>query len=556
MTAFVRLLAANPLLLLFCVIGLGYLAGSARAFGFSLGVSAVLFVGLAFGALDAALALPEYIHVLGLILFVYAVGLQSGPGFFRSFNRRGLRLNLVAVLMLAHGAVAAVGVGRLLRLPGAEIAGLFCGALTNTPALATTVESLKQLSAGPSAGHPLAGAAQLARPVVAYGLAYPFGVLGVLLAFWIFSRLFRVDFAREEADRRRAAGADAILSRTFRVTNPGLFGLTVHEAMALLVEPGFALSRVRHGESLEVALPETRLSHGDQVVAVGNAESLVRARLLFGEECVEHLPAPQEAGITYRRIFVSSREVVGRTVEEAGLNRHHATITRLRRGDVDFVPTPDTVLELGDRVRVVAPAAELERVTKYLGDSIRALSETDFHSMSLGIVLGVLLGMVPLPLPNGMTFKLGFAGGPLIVALVAGRLEHTGPIRWGLPFEANLVLRQLGLVLFLAGIGTRAGQGLVSTFTEGGGLLIATGAVITSVVAVGGVLAGYRWLRLPMSAVMGMVSGMHTQPACLAFATQHSRSDMPNEWYAAVYPASMIAKILLAQVLVTVLLKL
>jgi putative transport protein len=243
-------------------------------------------------------------------------------------------------------------------------------------------------------------------------------------------------------------------------------------------------------------------------------------------------------------------------VAQSGLERFHATITRLRRGDADFVPDSDTVLELGDRVRVVAPAAELERVSKYLGDSIRALSETDFLSLSLGVVLGVLLGMVPLPLPNGMTFKLGFAGGPLIVALVAGRLERTGPITWGLPFEANLVMRQLGLVLFLAGIGTRAGQGLTSTFASGGGLMIATGAVVTAVVAVGGILAGYRFLRLPMSAVMGIVSGMHTQPACLAFAAQHSRNDMPSQWYASVYPASMIAKILLAQVLVTVLLKL
>ena len=553
MSQTVPLLAANPLLLLFCVIGLGYLVGSARVFGFSLGVAAVLFVGLAFGALNPSLALPEYVYVLGLVLFVYAVGLQSGPGFFASFGQRGLRLNIVAVATLVLGAVTAVLVGHLARLPGAEIAGLFCGALTNTPALATTVETLKQLTAGQP---PAEAAAQLARPVVAYGLAYPFGVLGVILAFALFSRLFRIDFAREESERRKAAGAGAILSRTFRVTNPGLFGLTVQQAMAPLVEPGFALSRVHHGEHFEVALPETRLAENDEVVAVGNAESLGRAKVLFGEECSEHLPAPQEAGITYRRIFVSSHEVVGHTVAQAGLQRFHATITRLRRGDVDFVPAPDTVLELGDRVRVVAPAAELDRVSKYLGDSIRALSETDFLSMSLGIVLGVLLGMVPLPLPNGVTFKLGFAGGPLIVALIVGRLEHTGPIRWGLPFEANLVLRQLGLVLFLAGIGTRAGQGLTSTFATGGGLLIATGAIITSVVAVGGILAGYRFLRLPMSAVMGMVAGMHTQPACLAFATQHSRNDMPNEWYASVYPASMITKILLAQVLVSVLLKL
>ncbi|HVP38568.1 MAG TPA: aspartate:alanine exchanger family transporter [Candidatus Saccharimonadales bacterium] len=552
MSHLIQILAANPLLVLFSVVGLGYLVGSVRVLGFSLGVSAVLFVGLAFGALEPSVALPDYVYIIGLVLFVYAVGLQAGPGFFASFGQRGLKINLMSTLVLLGAAGAAVAVSRVLRLAGADVAGLFCGALTNTPALAATVETLKQLTAGQPGPQ---ASAQLARPVVAYGLAYPFGVLGVILAFWIGSRVFRVDFAREEAERRKASGADAILSRTYRVTNPGMSGRTVREAMALLVEPGFVLSRVRHGEGLEVALPETRLAQGDQVVAVGTAEALERAQLLFGEESREHLPAPQAAGITYRRILVSNREVVGRTVAQAQLHRFHATITRLRRGDVDFVPAPDTVLELGDRIRVVAPTEELDRVSKYLGDSIRALSETDFLSMALGIVLGVLLGMIPLPLPNGVSFKLGFAGGPLIVALIAGRLERTGPITWGLPFEANLVLRQLGLVFFLAAIGTRAGQGLGATFAQGGWRILAAGAVVTTFAAVAGILVGYRYLKLPMSAVMGMVSGMQTQPACLAFAAQHSGNDMPNEWYASVYPASMIAKILLAQVLVTVLVR-
>jgi putative transport protein len=553
MSNIIHLLSSNPLLLLFTVVGLGYLVGSIRVLGFSLGVSAVLFVGLAFGAIDPALALPDYVYIIGLVLFVYAVGLQSGPGFFASFGKRGLKLNLVAVGILAAGAVAAVVVGRLLGMPGGDIAGLFCGALTNTPALAATVETLKQLTAGEPGPQ---AAAQLARPVVAYGLAYPFGVLGVILSFWLFTRLFRIDFAREEAERRKEAGSDTILSRTYRVTNPGVFGLAVEDALGLLGEPGFVVSRIRQGDTVAVVSPETKLSQGDQVVAVGTADSQERARVLFGEESEQQLPAPQEAGISYRRIFVSNREVVGKTVAQLQLQRFRATVTRLRRGDVDFVPNQDTVLELGDRIRVVAPSADLNRISKFFGDSIRALSETDFLSMSLGIVLGVLVGMIPLPLPNGMTFKLGFAGGPLIVALIVGRLERTGPITWGLPFSANLVLRQLGLVFFLAAIGTRAGQGFGTTFAQGGWMMIGAGAVVTTVVAVGGILAGYRYLKLPMSAVTGMVSGMHTQPACLAFAAQQSGNETPNMWYASVYPASMIAKILLAQVLVTVLMKL
>jgi putative transport protein len=247
--------------------------------------------------------------------------------------------------------------------------------------------------------------------------------------------------------------------------------------------------------------------------------------------------------------------VIGKTIRELELHKlFDAAITRLRRGDVDFVPSFDTVLESGDRIRVVAHREKLEAISSFFGDSIRSISETDFLSLSLGVVLGVFLGMIAFPLPNGMVFRLGFAGGPLIVGLILGKLERTGPIIWGLPYTANLVIRQVGLVFFLAAIGTKAGPGFGTTFRAGGWGLIAAGALITSFVAVAAIIAGYKYLKLPMSAVMGVVSGMHTQPACLAYANQQAANELPNVWYAAVYPASMIAKIILAQIIVSILL--
>jgi putative transport protein len=192
-------------------------------------------------------------------------------------------------------------------------------------------------------------------------------------------------------------------------------------------------------------------------------------------------------------------------------------------------------------------------VTEYFGDSVKGISETDFLSLSLGIVLGVFAGMIQIPLPNGSSFKLGFAGGPLIVALILGRLERTGPISWSLPFSANLVLRQIGLVFFLAAIGTKAGHGFMSTFQAGGIGLIAAGAIITTFVSLTAILMAFKVLKLPMSAVMGMVSGMHTQPAVLAYSNQQAQNEMPNMWYATVYPASMITKIFLAQIIVSLL---
>ena len=217
-------------------------------------------------------------------------------------------------------------------------------------------------------------------------------------------------------------------------------------------------------------------------------------------------------------------------------------------------PIPNTVLELGDRIRVVTQRERLDEVSKFLGDSMKAITETDFLSLSLGIVIGVLLGMVPIPLPNHMTFKLGFAGGPLIVSLILGRLERTGPITWSLPFNANLLLRQVGLVFFLAGIGSRAGLGFTQTFRAGGVSLVLLAGVITTAVTISAIVIGYKLFKLPMAAVMGMMSGMQTQPACLAYANQQVPNELPNVWYATVYPASMVAKILMAQIIVSVLL--
>jgi putative transport protein len=544
-------LAVNPILLLFTVIGLGYLLGNIRVFGFNLGVAAVLFVGLALGALDERLALPDYIYVIGLVLFVYAIGLQSGTGFFSSFRKRGLRINVVALSILCAGAAVAIILKSVMRLSAPSAAGLFCGALTNTPALAATIETIENMK---GTLPPDSLKLYLESPVVTYGLAYPFGVLGVLLWFFVFVRLFKIDFAAEEAERLRDLGTGVILSRTFVVTNPAIAGKTAEEALAYLGDPGFVLSRIQKGDTIAVVVPDTILSAGDRVVAVGGPEPLERARVLFGSQSDDQLPETS-GQIGYRRIFVSNKKVIGKTIRELRLHElFDATITRLRRGDVDFVPHLDTILESGDRIRVVANRDSLVAISKFFGDSIRSISETDFLSLSLGVVLGVFLGMIAFPLPNGMVFRLGFAGGPLIVGLVLGKLERTGPIIWGLPYTANLVIRQVGLVFFLAAIGTKAGPGFGATFRAGGWGLIAAGAAITSFVTVATILAGYKYLKLPMSAVMGVVSGMHTQPACLAYANQQAANELPNVWYAAVYPASMIAKIVLAQIIVSIIL--
>lgn len=550
MESIISLLSQNKLLLLFTVIGIGYLIGQIKIFGFNLGVAAVLFVGIGIGALDKSLALPEEIYIVGLVLFVYTVGLQSGPGFFSSFNKKSLRINLFVITVLLVSAGAAAFFTLAFSMSGPHVAGLFCGALTNTPALAASVEAIKAYTAQHS---DILGTQLVNAPVITYGLAYPFGVLGVLLWFYIFNRYYKIDFSKEESDRMKEFGIGSIESRTYRITNPAVFNKTAGEVLKLIVQRRFVITRYKRGNEIRIILLETVFQKDDLVVAVGTADALDSARVVFGEESAEQMPM-ENSGFEYRRMFVSSDAVVGKKINELHLeNIYGATITRIRRGDVDFVPSPDTRLELGDRVRVVAKHENIQPVTKFFGDSMKALSETDFLSISLGIVIGVFVGMMPIPLPNGSTFKLGFAGGPLVVSLILGKLQRTGSVTWTLPFNANLVLRQIGLVFFLAGIGTKAGDGFGATFMAGGIGYIIAGAGITTIASLTTIMIGYRYFRLPMSAVMGVMSGVGTQPACLAYANQTAQNDQPNVYYAMVYPASMIAKIILAQVLVTAL---
>ncbi|MCI0494844.1 putative transporter [candidate division KSB1 bacterium] len=539
-------LIQNQLVLLFTVIGLGYLLGSIKIGGFSFGVAAVLFVGIAFGAFDNRLDLPEYIYTIGLVLFVYAIGLQAGPGFFASFQKRGLRINAAVVLILTFGAMLSMVLWKILGVPVPSMVGLFCGALTNTPALAATVETIKNMAKDlPPATVQL----YMNSPVVTYGLAYPFGVLGVILWFYVFSKFMKIDLLKDA----KTSESDIIFSRTFRVTNPGVIGKTVNEALSFYERPGFVLSRIKKGDQISIVAPDCILYANDLIVAVGNAAAQERARVLFGALSKKQLDLGEDPGqYSYRRIFVSSNEVVGKRIRELALQKkYNATITRLRRGDVDFVPSNDTILELGDRIRVVTLRQNLEQVTQFFGDSIRSVSEADFLSLSLGIVLGVFVGTIPFPLPNGMNFKLGFAGGPLIVALILGRIERTGPITWSLPYSANLLLRQIGLLFFLAAIGTKAGHGFAVTFQTGGWGFIVAGAIITTVVTLLTLFVGYKFFKLPMSAVMGIMSGLQTQPACLAYANQQAQNELPNIWYATVYPAAMVAKIILVQLIIS-----
>lgn len=534
-------LAASPILTLFIVIGLGYLLGQVNFFGFRLGVAGVLFMGLAVGALSPDIALPEIVASLGLIIFVYTVGIETGPAFWSSFRKQGYHQTLLGVGMLVLAALLTAGLGRWLRLPGARTAGLYTGALTNTPALAAVRERMHER--GLAQGLSLDQLRELTnQPVVTYSFAYPIGVIGVLLCMQLATRLGKLDpvSATERTDIR-------VLD--FAVKNPGIAGRTVADVLNLHRNPGFVVSRLQHQGRVDLVQADTVLALEDVVAVVGDDESLERARLIFGEPSDLRLEQDR-ASLDFRRVLVSSKRVVGKRIRDLDLeNSLSATITRLRRADTDVVPTPDTRLEFGDRIRVLTRRENFGAVVKFFGDSIRGTAETDFGSVALGMVLGVLAGMLPIPLPGDTTIRLGLAGGPLLVALVLGKIERTGQIAWVMPVSANLTLRQIGLLLFLSGVGTKAGYAFVETMRSNGIVLLAAGAVVTFFVAGITLLVGYKLLKIPIDSLLGLVAGLQTQPACLAFAGNLSKSDNTNLAYASIYPAAMIAKIILAQLL-------
>ncbi|MEW5738025.1 MAG: transporter [Myxococcota bacterium] len=526
-------LESQPLLLLFLVAAGGSLLGNLKLRGFSLGVTAVLFVGLGLSAWDPKLVLPDFVSQLGLVFFVYTVGIASGPSFFASLKKQAVRTLAVAVGGILLAAAVVTGAALALGFTHREAAGLFAGALTNTPALAAVVESLR--TAGDSA---------LSEPVVAYSVAYPMGVLGLLWAVHLAGR----KWLKETGAQRDAT---AIITRTARVTKDDVIG---KPAEALRKKEGWhvVLARLRRKGALHVVGDLTVFEKDDVVSVVGPAADVESVIAALGEPSADALEVDRST-VDVVRFFVSNHAQTGRKVEDVQDELDHrfgAQMTRLRRGDTEILPEDAGTLMPGDIARVLAPRAQMKAIAAYLGDSYRALGEMDVVTVGIGLCLGMLLGQVQVDLPGGVRFSLGMAGGPLIVGLVLGRLVRTGPFTWSMPHSANLTVRQLGLVLFFAGVGTRAGEAFFSAVTTWRGVaLFLAGTVATCAAAFGMLVVGRRVTKLSGGALLGLVAGAHTQPAALAFALEQQQSDQPSLGYAQSFPVATIAKILVAQML-------
>ncbi len=537
----IALLSENALLLLFVVAAIGYGIGSINIFGSKLGVAAVLFVGLFFGALDDALVIPDVVFFLGLAIFVYTIGLSSGPGFMSAFTGKGVgNLGFILVVILLSGLMA-VGTHYLFDFDAATTAGLFAGSSTNTAALAGLLDAIgKQVAEAKAQGLSEAS-------VVGYSITYPMGVLGGMIAIMVCQRLFRIDYEKEAHSLRHEYPVNSsIRNLTIHVTREEVRDRCIRE---LIRQRGWTavFGRFQREGQIRLTNWDTCFQPGDLVVVVGREEDLQEITETFGEVAETELTL-MPSSYAHHRIFVSNPEVAGMKIASLNLAEQYSTvITRVRRGDVDLLARGDTVIELGDRIRFVSRHEDTKALVKLFGDSYQALSQINLLSFGLGMAAGLLLGMITFTLPGDISFQLGFAGGPLIVALILGALRRTGPIVWTLPYSASLTLRQIGLILLLATVGIRSGHTFVETLQTGGaGYIFLAGALVSLGTALLILIAGYKLLKLPFSILTGMVAN---QPAILEFALQRSGNNLPSFGYAVMFPIGLIVKIVYVQVL-------
>lgn len=531
-------------MLLFVVAGLGYALGSISIKGIKFGVSGVLFVGLFFGALNPEIEIPQIIVLIGLVVFVYTVGLQSASGFFRAFKLRGFKDMIFISIMLIFTSVLVYAVYYFLELDKSMAAGIFAGATTNTPALASIIDIINNKVTDPEL---LSLYSQ--NVVVGYSIAYPMAVIGIIFTLIVFQKLFKVKFDKEAKLLKKDYPVDRnTTNSSVVISNEKVYGKSVRELMKKH-EWNIVFGRFKSGKITSLTTFDTIFSEGDEVMIVGDKEDLDEIIPLLGHENLDKISF-ENSLYTQRRIFVSNPKVSGKSLASLNLAEHYnMLVTRVRRGDIDIIANNNTVIELGDRVRIVCQRKDAEEIKAIFGDSYDQISHVNLFSLGLGIAIGLMVGMIEISLPGGFSFTLGYAGGPLVVSIILGGLRRSGPILWVLPYSANLTLRQFSLILLLAGIGINSGNSFISTFAGGNGMQIFIASLLIVLISTSFLLiVGYKILKIPYSILSGMAA---SQPAVLDFANDRAGNKLPNIGYTTILPVALILKILIAQILFT-----
>jgi len=539
---------AHTILLLAFVVAVGIALGKIKIGGISLGIAMVLFTGIAvshFG-FRADSSTLDFVKEFGLILFVFAIGLQVGPGFFSSLKKGGVLLNLLAVGIVLLGVLATLIIHSASGIPIQTMVGILSGAITNTPGLGAAQEAFATLNNG------------VTDPTIAlgYAVAYPLGVTGIIFSIIALRYIFRINLSKES--EKLTAGSekkDEVSLISIEIRNPAIFGKSI-QALMNLVERKFVISRVmRTSGKVEIASSETILHEGDKVFAITTPQNTESIGALLGKpvEMTTEDWNKHSAEFISRRILITQPEINGKALNQINLRqRFGVNVTRVNRSGIDLAARPDLRLMVGDRVTIVGTKQSIAAAEKVLGNEMKRLNEPNLVPIFIGIVIGVIVGSIPFSIPGiPQPVKLGLAGGPLIVAILMSYLGTKTKLVIYTTMSANLMVREIGICLFLACVGLAAGGDFVDTILNKGGLIWAGyGVIITTVPLLIVGFIGHYFFHINFLSLMGVISGSTTDPPALSFSTYVAGNDHPTVSYAAVYPLTTFLRVLTAQLLI------
>lgn len=525
----------DPIFALFLIIALGMTLGNIRIFGLSLGTSGVLFVALAAGHFQ--LKIPSGVGTIGLALFVYCVGLGAGGRFFASLARQGSKLALLSVVIIIAAAAVTCGCAWLFNVPAGISSGIFAGACTSTPALAAATETLKNLSGSSGVS-------------IGYGIAYPFGVAGVVLFVQLIPKLLKFDLSTEARKFTNDRQEPKIVAQLVRVTNHNLYGEIISDNPIL---DGFScqITRVVHEGRLSPLTSEDTFHENEEILIVGNSDKVTREAAILGEP-IEN-PYAMDTYRERRKVIVTSRKFSGQSIRDLRtLKKYGIIISRITRLGFTFVPSADTIIERNDVLTVVGPHDKLAAFREAVGHRSQALDQTDLLSLGFGLSAGVLLGSIGFSLGNGNSVSLGIAGGPLIMALILGHLGKMGPVVGYIPRPTRLLLQDLGLVFFLANAGIVGGADLVKTVAEFGPIVFVMGALITIIPMVTGYYVSMKCFKMNILECLGGICGGMTSTPALGAIASKTDSQAPVVSYATAYPVALILMTICAKIIIEI----
>ncbi len=516
---------------MFIIISLGIAIGRIKIAGISLDLSGVLFAGLILG--HFGFSLDHEFLVFGLVLFVFSIGMQAGPGFFDAFRQNGKQYILLAVIIISFTAGFALLFKNILHLdPGLNV-GIFTGSLTSSPGLAAAIDASKS---------PMVS--------IAYGVAYPIGLIGVILAVNIIPKILKINFKKEEEKyfKEIQSSFPAIHGQTFQISNPNLHNKTIEEINIREITNCTA-SRVMHEGKAFTPDNETTLHTGDYIRLVGSDDDLKKAELIFGKPVEKEIPLSSEYDIQWA--VVTNKKIINKHYSDVNLSgRCGAGIVKIKRSGVELKPTPNTVFKFGDKVLIAGPKDAVKRSVSLIGNNEKILKETDILPVFLGIFLGILIGKISIPLFGITTFKLGSTGGVLLAGLLLSKMHKTGPVIWTISASANQLIRKIGLVLFLAVVGSSAGEHIVEVITNQGITLVWYSLLITFIPIIAGIIIGRYIMKINFLTLLGLITGIMTSTPGLGAVQSKSDTNAAPVAYATVYPMAMVLVIIFSQLLV------